>query len=255
MDEFLKKAILAAGAVGLDYFNKGVSSKTKTHLGDLVTQADYAVSDFLIEVISKAYPEHGIYSEELSEVINPKSDYLWMIDPIDGTRNFANHIPFWCTLVALWHKEELVLGAAYNPVADQLFFAEKGKGATFNGKSIHVNSIESLDHSFGCFVRGTRGQPGDRERFKRASSRLVTDTSAWPHNFGTMFGMCFIASGGVDFYFGNGGLNHDYAAPALICREAGALVTDCDGKPWQRDVGTIVIANPKLHAKVLELLK
>ncbi|MEK9157230.1 MAG: inositol monophosphatase, partial [Patescibacteria group bacterium] len=136
MNDFLKDIIKQGGAIAKDYFLKGVTFKTKSHLGDLVTVADQEVSDFLIKKIQEKYPDHGIYSEEQKDILNPGSDYLWMIDPIDGTRNFANAIPMWCSMVALFYRKELIMSAVYNPLSDELFFAEKGKGASINGMPI-----------------------------------------------------------------------------------------------------------------------
>lgn len=255
MDTFLKTIIVEAGAIALEFAQKGFTLKTKANLGDLVTQADFGVSDFLVKKILALYPGHGIYSEELTEVINPTSEYRWMIDPVDGTRNFAHGIPFWCILVALWHNDEVVLAAAYNPIAQQLFFAEKGKGATLNNVPLHVNEVAEVDFGFGYVVRSSRLDAAHRDRYIKLLGHLNEKTTTWTHNFGTMFGTCFVASGGVDFYASNAGLVHDYAVPALICAEAGALVTDADGNPWRADRGDIVIANPKLHPKIIELLK
>lgn len=255
MEKFLQTTIKEAGTIALNYFRQGVEFKTKAHLGDLVTVADLEVSAFLQKQILAKYPDHGFHSEELKEPFNPDSEYLWMVDPVDGTRNFAKGIPMWCVMVALWHNNKLEMSAVYSPVSNELFFAKSGKGATLNNKLIHVNQVESLEQSFGCAIRGTSSYITHAQEFCRLVDRLTNDTTAWTHNFGTMLASCYVASGGVDFFAENGGLDHDYAAPTLICSEAGALVTDSEGNPWQRGRRDIVIANPNMHKKVLELLK
>lgn len=258
MNDFLKEIIVQGGAIAKDYFLKGVSYKTKSHLGDLVTVADQEVSDFLIKKIQEKYPDHGIYSEEQKDILNPESDYLWMIDPIDGTRNFANAIPMWCSMVAIFYRKELIMSAVFNPLSDELFFAEKGKGASLNGMPIHVNNVDSFDFGYGAVVRGTHDMENPnayQKEFARLSAQVAEGTTVWMHNFGTMLLSVYVATGAVDFYAANAGFDHDFAPVALICREAGALVTGIDGTDWVRGRRDFIVANPKLHPKVLELFK
>lgn len=240
-----------------DYFHKGVTYTTKSTLSDLLTEADIAVSDFLVNAIHKEYPGHHIASEELKEDVNPGADFEWVIDPIDGTYNFAHGIPMWCHLIAVMKDGEGYLGAAYNPIASELFFAEEGRGATLNGLPIRVNEKESLDYAVGSFSRAhVEGVYGACiERYRHALDRLNHETSAWMQHFGTVLGACYVASGSIDFFMQNSGLDHDYLAPVLMCREAGAIVTDSDGNPWKRGRQDIVIANPKLHPWLMELFQ
>ncbi len=255
MEQFLKESIVQAGELAADYFVKGVESKTKKHLGDLVTEADVAVSNFLIQKIRAAFPDHSIYSEEEKQKVNEGAEFEWIIDPIDGMRNFAKGIGVWCTMVALYQNGEPILAAIYQPLMRELFFAAKGRGATLNGMPIRVNDVAVLDHSVGFCVRGYNIDPLHEENYRRFIVRLANETSAWMQNFGTILAACYVASGGADFYAVNCGMDYDYAAIDLIAREAGALVTTCDGKPWTRDRRDIVIANPKLHSKILEMLR
>ncbi len=253
MQEYLQTIIVEAGKLAKEYFEAGVSHRTKSNLGDLVTDADIAVNNYLVKMIQEKYPDHAIHTEENKEDINPGAEYEWVIDPIDGTRNFAVGISFWCNMIAILKNGELMMSAIYHPIANELFFAEKGKGTTMNGEPVHVNTVNSLNFGFGICSRGEH-TTFDAE-FKRMISRLATDTTCWMHNYGTMLPCCYVATGGADFYAGNPGFDHDYLPVALICSEAGALVTDCEGNPWQRGRRDIVIANPALHPKILELLK
>lgn len=253
MQEFLKTTIKDAGSIAKEYFHRGVTNKVKTNLGDIVTDADIAVSNFLLEKIHAQYPEHGIHTEEEGDDINPGAQYEWVIDPIDGTRNFAMGISFWCVMVALLKDGELYLAAIYNPLAEELFFAQKGKGAYMNEKQIFVNSVDSLDYGFGVALRTTATDK--EEEYKKVLAKLNIDTSAWIHAFGTMLPLCHLANGGIDFFVINCGFDHDYLPGALICREAGAIVTDSDGNEWTRYRRDIIIANPNLHPKLLELFK
>lgn len=253
MHKYLKQIITEAGNLAKDYFLKGITFKTKANLGDLVTVADVAVSEFLTKKILDSYPLHQIHSEEVKDDINPGAEFEWIIDPIDGTRNFAKGIPMWCIMVAVYQNQEPLFAAVYNPVSNELFFARAGEGATLNGMPLKVNNVSSLDYGFGCFSRGLHTT--HEENYRKMGRTINDKTTVWVHNFGTMLGACFVASGGADFFSINTGFDHDYAAPGLICKEAGALVTDSEGKPWQRSRRDIVIANSMLHPQIINLFK
>ncbi|PIR74736.1 MAG: hypothetical protein COU35_01035 [Candidatus Magasanikbacteria bacterium CG10_big_fil_rev_8_21_14_0_10_47_10] len=257
MEHFLKETIKKAGGIALGYFGTELETKTKSNLADLITQADIAVSDYIVHAIGQAYPDHHIRCEELDEDINPGAPYEWVIDPIDGTRNFAQGIPFWCTIIALMKDGERYMGAVYNPVSEHLFFAEKGKGAYLNDRRIHVNTVQSMDAAFGVFSRANNmGIYGDYiERYRAANAKLVLQSESWIHNYGCSLQLCYLASGGVDFVTGNAGMDWDYLAAFLICEEAGARLTDSDGNEWKRGRQDYVMANPDLHPKVMELFR
>ena len=257
MQEFLTQIIRDAGALAKEYFYRGVTHKSKSSLQDLVTEADYAVSDFLIEKIRQRFPDHSITSEEVERTINPGGEYEWLIDPIDGTRNFAMGVPIWCIIVAVLQKGEPVLGAVYAPIPDELFFGKLGHGATLNSMPIWVSDQEDLEYAMGHFSRmpeSTSTYGVKIDRYKQALDRLNRQTHVWIHQFGCMLGMCYLASGGIDFMTQNAGLDHDYVAPVLIAREAGAKATNAEGEEWQRGMQDIVVANPTLHAQVMEQL-
>lgn len=257
MQDFLKTTIRQAGVLAEEYFEKGVDHDTKSEKSDLITEADIAVSDFIVKKIQEKYPDHHIKSEELADEINKGAKYEWVIDPIEGTRNFAMGVAFWAIMIAVMKDGEAYLGAIYNPISDQLFFAQKDKGAYLNEKQIYANNTENLDSSFGCFTRAYEGGIyGDYiERYRTAGVRLVMETKAWMHNYGCILSVCHLASGGIDFVAGNAGMDWDYLAPFLIAQEAGAIVTDSDGNPWQRDRQDFVVANKYLHPKVMELFQ
>ncbi|ETW99620.1 inositol monophosphatase family protein [Candidatus Entotheonella palauensis] len=255
MIDFLQSIIRQAGAMALTYYHQGVASSAKANRGDLVTEADVAVSAFLVEAIHRRYPDHHIASEELDEDINPGAPIKWIIDPIDGTRNFFNTIPVWCTLIGVLQDGQLYLGAIYDAIHDNLYFAERSCGAYKNGQRIYVNQTDTLDHAYGMFSRA--GEQGVYGRFipeyRAAFIRLVNDTTVWIHYSGSMLSLGDLASGTIDFCAFNHGLDHDLAGPLLICQEAGAVVTDHRGQPWQIGRQDVVIANPALHPKVLDL--
>ncbi len=212
-----------------------------------------AVSEFLVKKIHDQFPDHAIFSEEAAEEINLGAPYRWVIDPIDGTRNFAAGIPFWCVLIAVTKNNDAILGAVYVPFGDQLFFAAKGGGATLNDIPIRVNQQKNIDFAFGHINRSWR-RP-HTETFTKICSWFIEKTKARTGNYSTILPTCYIASGGVDFIVTNGGHDHDYLAPTLIAREAGALATNLHGTDWQPGQSDLIVANPTLHAEIMRALQ
>ena len=255
INDFMQSIIKQAGMMALTYYRQGVTSSAKANRGDLVTEADMAVSAFLVDAIQRRYPTHHISSEELEDDINPGASLQWIIDPIDGTRNFANAIPVWCTLIGVLREGELYLGAIYDALHDRLFFAEAGQGATQNGEPIRVNQTDTLEHAYGWFSRAGEEDVYGRfiPEYQQAFTRLIYETTVWLHYSGTMLSFGDLASGAIDFCAFNHGMDHDFAGPLLICQEAGAVVTDHQGQPWQPGRQDVVVANPALHGKVLGL--
>lgn len=250
MKTFLEQTVREAGGIAKEYFAKGVNiSATKTSPDDVVSEADKELSKFFTERLRKKCPDYGLQDEEQEDVINPEAEYRWVIDPLDGSRNFAAGIPFWCHLVALRRGEETVLGMIYSPISDSLFLAEKGKGAYLNGNKIRVSKQKEIDYAFGICTR-TAWRPLI-ERYEKILSHFALNTKARLGNYSTMLISCYIATGGVDFVVTNGGVDHDYFAPTLLCEEAGAKVTDSDGNPWQVGRSDLVMANPALHARIM----
>lgn len=257
MDEFLKQIIKEAGDLAKPYFFRGVDVKTKSDIKDFVTEADIAVSKFLVEKIHEQFPDHHIKSEELAEDVNAdNNEYEWVIDPIDGTRNFAIGIPVWAVMIAVMKNGEPYLSAVYHPIPDELFFAEKGRGAFLNNKKITVNSTDSLERGYGNVFRCIPFGPyGDYfEKYKKGAANLALYTSASMMNFGCAGMLSYIAKGSMDFAVGNAGLDWDLLPNFLICEEAGAMITNSQGEPWTRGRQDYVIANTTLHPQVLRVL-
>jgi myo-inositol-1(or 4)-monophosphatase len=258
MQEFLKELIVEAGAMAKGYFEVGVTRTTKSHPTDFVTEADVAVNNFIVERIKREYPDHAIHSEEIATDTNPGAEYEWVIDPIDGTRNFAHSMPLWCCMIAVLKNNETILAAVYQPVTHELFFAQKGKGATLNDKPIFVSTRPDLRYATASISRMAEAGSvyGTHiERYKDFVTRIVNDTNVWVHSFGNMTAACAVANGGLDFFTQNAGRDYDYLPSVLICEEAGAVVTDSDGNPWTRHRQDIVIANPVLHKEVMKLFR
>jgi myo-inositol-1(or 4)-monophosphatase len=147
----LEEAIEAAGSIIKRRFHGDFVIDHKEGINNLVTEVDKQAEAAIIQIINTAFPDHTILSEEAG-LLEQHSDYIWFVDPIDGTVNFAHGIPICCVSIALSYKKELLIGAVYNPMMNELFFAERGKGATLNGTPIRVSQKE--DFSRACLVTG-----------------------------------------------------------------------------------------------------
>ena len=138
--EFLKKTIVQAGAIAMDYRKnlKNIGVESKATSKDIVTEADKAVERFIREELAREFPDHAITGEE--EGVSGDNEYRWIIDPIDGTVSYLHEQPFFSVSIALSRNDQMILGAVYAPVLNELFFAEKGKGAFLNDEPIHVST-------------------------------------------------------------------------------------------------------------------
>ena len=258
MQDFLKNIIKEAGYIGKGFYCEGIEHTIKADdPTDVVTKADIEVENFLIDKILSEFPDHGIISEE-SDSISPDAEYVWVIDPIDGTRNFSRHIAVWCTMIGIVKNGEPYMGAVYDAINDELFFGEIGKGAQLNGKQIKVSDHKEIKDCFISYSGGVKNKnspydAGNFAGYAKFYDNLRADHGHWTHNFGSTLSLCHLAAGRVDAVVMNSGLYHDYLANYIIATEAGAKFTDSDGRDWRKGRKDVVVANPELHAKLLSL--
>lgn len=249
---FIEKLVRQAGTLALQHQRGEFGVAAKSNPGDLVTTADKAVSEFLVNTIHREYPSHAVHSEEMAQDINPGAEVEWVLDPIDGTRSFAGKQAHWCVMAAVLCAGELVSSAIYHPAADVLFMAEKGKGATRNAQPVRARRVESLSYALGVWALDGVGVY--KERAIGGLSRFLSENNGWVQNDLSMMPFCYVASGGTDFGVINCGFDHDYLAVTLIGREAGATVCDFDGNKWRRGRQDYVLVSPGLEEAVLRLL-
>lgn len=262
MQDFLKTIIKEAGFIAKGYYIEGVEKDFKSDPTDIVTIADKKVSNFIISKIRENFSDHGIISEEEKDEINPDAEYTWVIDPIDGTNNFANHIGDWCVMIGLMKNRQPYLSAIYDALSDELFFAEVGKGAFLNDKIIHVSDNDDMNHFSIVFqagqIRGDSPYNSKPEILKRYLSfykNLMGETGHWVGSNGSRLSLCRLACGRKDAVVLNAGVFHDNLPSYIIATEAGAVFTNSQGLPWQYEDMDIVVAGPKLHKKLMELFK
>ena len=250
----LQQALEAAAKVVCAKFGKvGYELKGKANL---VTAADVAAQKAVLAVIRKNFPQHDYLAEE-NGLKNTGSDFTWVVDPIDGTTNFAHTFPQCSTSIALFYKNEPVLGGVKNAVTGETFLAQKGKGATLNGKKIHVSDVSNLSGSL--LITGFPYDRFDRmpallkrfEGFLNASHDVRRLGSA-------ALDLCWLAAGRADGYWEDALNPWDVSAGILILQEAGGKVTGFDGKKFKhiQDYGkTLLASNGKIHAQMLKIIR
>jgi myo-inositol-1(or 4)-monophosphatase len=240
-----------AGAKELMRFFDGTFViSNKEGLNNLVTEADHASDKAIHAVIKKAFPDHGIVSEETEETVS-ESDYKWIVDPIDGTVNFANGIPICCVSIGLEYKGKMLMGAVYNPNMNEFFFAEKGKGSTLNDKKISVSNKTEVLTS--CLVTGFPyvylDEPnGPLEVF----SRLIRKGIPVRRLGSAAIDLCWVAAGRFDGFYEHQLNAWDSAAGFLIVEEAGGKVTDLKGEAYSPYLPGIIATNGKIHDELVE---
>ncbi len=221
---------------------------------NLVTAADIASQDLVVSRLTAAFPDHGILAEEEGLDRGRTTEYLWIIDPLDGTTNYAHGYPIFGVSIALARKGRVILGVVYDPLADELFAAEKGKGALLNDTPIGVSETAELDDAL--LATGVpywiREKPeGIMAKFKAFSVRAQGVRRAGAASLD----MCALACGRVDGFWEEGLAPWDTAAGGLIVEEAGGRLTRLNGQPFDIYTPEILASNGHIHLEMLEVLR
>lgn len=242
-----------AGAAEIQrFFNGEFKITNKEGVNNPVTEADHASEKAIMQVIRTHFPEHYILSEEAGKIVQD-SNYKWIIDPIDGTINFAHGIPLNCVSIGIEKDGEMLFGAVFNPHLNEFFLAEKGKGATLNDRPIHVSNQSEAIKS--CLVTGfpytyinmPNGPLEIFERFIRKGVPVRRLGSA-------AIDLCWVAAGRFDGFYEHKLEPWDSAAGYLIVEEAGGRVTDFDGNKFSPYQHRIMATNGRIHDELLDVI-
>jgi myo-inositol-1(or 4)-monophosphatase len=219
---------------------------------DFVSEVDHAAEDAIIGVLKKAYPDHGFLAEE-SGYKDRDAEYLWVIDPLDGTTNFLHGFPQYCVSIGLLHKGRPTQAVVLDPNRNEIFTATKGAGAYLNDRRIRVSKTDKLE---GALI-GT-GFPfkviDHVDAYLRMLKNVMKTTSGVRRPGAAALDLAYVAAGRTDGFWELGLSPWDMCAGALLIREAGGLVGDLAGEEGFMDKGEIVAANAKLFAALLKLL-
>jgi myo-inositol-1(or 4)-monophosphatase len=264
MNPRLQIAMRAARAAGQILHRKFDETREIRSKGkrDIVTDADYAADRAVREILFARFPEDRLLSEESDaaaqdglwkEVRADETLGLWILDPLDGTTNYAHHQSIFCVSIALYQFKAVQIGVIYDPIHDELFAAERGRGATLNGRPIAVSTTEK----FGDAVIGMEWarRQSIRLRTTKVLARMVARAMTARSTGSAALSLCSIAAGRLDAYFHLSLAPWDVAAGALIVEEAGGRVTTPTGAPWAVDSRAYVASNGKLHPVALRFFR
>lgn len=254
VETFLRQLLLRAGnRLRRQYGQvKSIHYKAGT-MTNLVTNVDRDVEKFIKEQIRKNYPEDGILAEE-SPVENRNSPRKWIIDPLDGTTNFAHGLSLFCVSIGVEVEGEVVAGGVYDPIQRELFFAIKGKGATLNRKRIHVSRANKLNHSL-----LVTGFPYDIHEHPENSlpyfNALIQRAQGVRRLGSAALDLCYVAMSRFDGFFEVFLNPWDTAAGSLILQEAGGVITDFNGDPYSIYQRELAGSNGRIQTEMIEVLQ
>ncbi|MGX5174096.1 inositol monophosphatase family protein [Aliikangiella sp. IMCC44653] len=252
MQAFLTIAVRAARKAG-DFIIRE-SDKIKTvqtkSQSDYVTNVDQAAERLIIDTISHSYSDHAYLGEESGQ--SGDSDYVWVIDPIDGTTNFIRKVPHWCISIACKYKGKTEVAVVYDPICEELFTAVRGRGAQFNGKRLRVNdNSNGLEHALlatGFPFKQKQKLPEYLDVF----AKLFPHCSDMRRGGSAALDLAYVAASRIDGFWEFGLSEWDTAAGVLLVKEAGGMVSDLKGNPDYSNSDSILAANPKAFKSMLK---
>jgi myo-inositol-1(or 4)-monophosphatase len=246
------EAVLRAGRIQKERYGSGVAVEYKGEI-DLVTEVDRDCELAILEAIRTRYPDHDIVTEE-TDLARTGSRHVWFVDPLDGTVNFAHSYPFFCASVALAEDGEVVAGAVFDPVRDELFSAEKGAGAHLNGRRLRVTAASRLIESL--VITGFPYDLHERlEERLRPFNRVMGLARAVRRDGSAALDLCYVAAGRADGFWEAILKPWDMHAGRLIVEEAGGRATRLDGTPLGLGPDGIVATNGRIQDALVEALR
>ena len=250
----IKAARRGASIISRASFDLDLIKVTKKQHNDFVTEIDQAAEAAIIEVLKNAYPNHAILAEESGASDNPETnEYVWIIDPLDGTTNFIHGFPQYCVSIALQHHGQITQAVVYDPTRNDLFTASKGAGAYLNDKRIRVSKRDKIADA----LIGT-GFPFReilaREEYLKMFSIMMQSCADLRRPGAAALDLAYVAAGRLDGFFEKGLRPWDIAAGSLLITESGGIVGDFSGESDYLYHGDILAGNPKIFAQMVPLL-
>jgi myo-inositol-1(or 4)-monophosphatase len=254
MLDFAIQTARDAGRILAEKLGRALQVSNKGDI-DLVTEADLAAEQLIVERIGSYHPRHAILAEESGESLrgDEPSEFKWIIDPLDGTTNYAHGYPCFCVSIALEQVGEIVLGVIYDPTRDELFAAERGGGATLNNRRIRVSDVEDLNRALLC-----TGFPYDvRERgeFARHFHNFIMHAQGVRRDGSAALDLAYVAAGRFDGFWEEGLRAWDVAAGKILVEEAGGRVSRYDGSRFSIYAPPILASNALIHDAMMNVLQ
>ncbi|MFX1516137.1 MAG: inositol monophosphatase family protein [Promethearchaeota archaeon] len=253
ISEFIDIAIESAQRAGkliLNLFHKDIEITTKLDRS-ILTEADLKADTLIKTIIQDYFPDHDILSEESGRENNP-SDYLWVIDPLDGSTNFSVHNPFFAVSISLLHKDKPLIGVVYSPYQDELFTAEANRGAYLNNHPITVDENGTLEELFLAYANGR--DINSRKKMVEVFGKLKLLNNKVRQVGAASLELCYVASGRFGAFLMPGLNAWDVFAGVLIVKEAGGVVTDFQNKPLILTSSDIIACSPSIHPILLDII-
>lgn len=249
--EIALRAALTAGRVLQKKFYGAREIQSKG-FRDIVTDADFAADRAARAILQRAFPHYAILSEE-DKTSPPRAEYVWMIDPLDGTTNYSRQIPIFSISIALTRRGQPIVGVVYDPLRRECFFAERGHGAYLNGTRIRASNVADMDRAVVGFelARLPKLRARGLEMFTHLAMQSVTARIGGS----AALSLCYVGAGRLDTYLQLTLSPWDVAAGILIAREGGARVTHLDGKPATLNGGAYLAGAPKIFPEFLKQVK
>lgn len=249
-------AARAAGAIQLERRIAGFKVEDKG-AADIVTEVDGLCERAIADLVAARHPGHAVLGEEGTGFVDTKAEFLWIVDPLDGTKNYAHGYARSAVSIAVAQNGKVVVGVILNPATDELFAAEEGKGATLNGAPIHVSRTERLARAMVASALAYDPTPGvrraDRAQLERLA-RVLAAAEAVRSDGCCALDLCDVARGRFDAYFEHGLKSWDTAAGTLIVREAGGTVSTYAGGPHDPGALDMLASNGRFHEDLVALM-
>jgi myo-inositol-1(or 4)-monophosphatase len=251
-DDPLDVAIAAARNAGSLLMQRHGAGKVseKGRRGDLVTDADRAAEAEILTRLRRSFPNAAVLAEEGGARAGTSGE-RWIVDPLDGTTNFAHGYPLYCVSICYERDGELIAGVIYAPVLDECFTARKGDGARLNGAPIHVSEVDGLADAMVC----TGFQPSDYQRNGKWFAAMSDRAQAVRRDGSAALDLAFVACGRFDGFWEFDLKPWDVAAGSLIVREAGGTVSQIDGATFELDAPSILATNTRIHPEMTRVLQ
>lgn len=246
-----------AGSILTDKLGRVMQVRSKGDI-NLVTEADLAAERLIIERIKSYYPRHAILAEESGATesviaIAGSSEWKWIVDPLDGTTNFAHGYPCFCVSIALERNGQIEVGVVYDPTRDEMFAAERGSGASLNGRRVQVSLVEELNSAMLC--TGFPYDVRERPHFALDFTNFTMEAQAVRRDGSAALDLAYVACGRFDGFWEDGLNPWDVAAGVLLIEEAGGRVTDFVGGELDIYTPKVLVSNGRIHDQMMRVLK
>ncbi len=245
-----------AGRILADRMGRALQVSNKGDI-DLVTEADLASEKLIIERIKTHYPRHSILAEESGatdgiKTVAGQTDWRWIVDPLDGTTNYAHGYPCFCVSIGLERAGSIEIGVIYDPTRDEVFAAERGQGATLNDRRIRVSVVDDLNAAMLC--TGFPYNVRERPNFARDFANFTMEAQAVRRDGSAALDLAYLACGRFDGFWEDGLNAWDIAAGVLLVEEAGGRITDFIGAPLNIYTPKMLASNGLIHDKMMQVL-